>query len=434
MRYAILIAVFFLMTGCGGCSSGGVGDPCRPSDSPPCDEGLVCVADEAGENTCRIPAGAACDLKKEKQCETGSSCFEQEDGSGRCLVTRGGNCSIDQPHCANGLVCAETNAGARCYNPVVLRGVVFDAEDLDAIEGAHVIGFNEEGSAVTDIAVSAADGIYELSLPARRDDEGKPERQFFTLRASAQDYQTFPGGIRAALPIDASTATSDENNWVIDTAQTDIALLILAAGERGNASISGRIHASDARVDGVLVVAEGNGAGISGISDLTGHYRIFNVPSGSYDVRGYAADLQLDSTAASVGGDDLTGVDLHQSSDGLADAVGQVQIVAAHGSLRTSVVFIVASTFDEVSVRGEVPVGLRAPRYGTGDINGEWRIEGVPAGDYVVLAGFENDELVRDPDENIAGTGIVRVTVPARSGDFQVGDSFKVTSALATVS
>ncbi len=59
---------------------------------------------------------------------------------------------------------------------------------------------------------------------------------------------------------------------------------------------------------------------------------------------------------------------------------------------------------------------------------------GVPAGEYYVLAGFENDELVRDPDEGTAGTDLVRTTVPAEGGTMTVTPSFKVTAALETVS
>jgi hypothetical protein len=64
-------------------------------------------------------------------------------------------------------------------------------------------------------------------------------------------------------------------------------------------------------------------------------------------------------------------------------------------------------------------------------VSGSWRIEGVPAGDYVVLAAFENDDLVRDPDTNIAGTSIVRITVAPGSGEVSVGENFKITEALA---
>jgi hypothetical protein len=49
----------------------------------------------------------------------------------------------------------------------------------------------------------------------------------------------------------------------------------------------------------------------------------------------------------------------------------------------------------------------------------------------VVLAAFENDDLVRDPDTSIGGTDIV--TIEVSGADVEV-DGFKVTEALAVVS
>ncbi len=336
--------------------------------------------------------------------------------------------------CEQQLTCAERESGGHaCFNPVVLSGKVFDLETAAALQDAHVLALNQEATAVSDVAISAENGTYRLAVPARRDANGKPVQQFYSLRASAQDYQTFPGGIRTALPVDASTATNVDGKWVIATPLTDIGLLVLPESQRGQPEISGQVRAGG-RSAGVLVVAESGQKGHSAVSDLQGNYTIFNVPAGNYTVRGYAADVQVLPVDAKVESTDLGGVNLLKSDVGTADVTGQIQIVAASGSLATSVVLVVASTFDEVAERGEVPSGLRAPRTGVPNIQGEWTIKGVPAGDYVVLASFENDELVRDPDTGISGTEIVRLTVPAKSEEIILGQSFKVTAALATVS
>jgi hypothetical protein len=90
----------------------------------------------------------------------------------------------------------------------------------------------------------------------------------------------------------------------------------------------------------------------------------------------------------------------------------------------------VESTFQENVARGEVPPGLRA-----GGVDGAFTIDGVPNGRYVVLAAFENDELVRDPDESIGGTQIVHIEVPAPASGSNIAlpEGFKVTEALAVV-
>jgi len=95
------------------------------------------------------------------------------------------------------------------------------------------------------------------------------------------------------------------------------------------------------------------------------------------------------------------------------------------GAKTTSVVLVVASTFNETLKRGEVPRGLRAF-----PVTGSYAFSDVPAGDYVVLAAFENDELVRDPDESIGGTAIQRISVAGAGVDVA---GFKVTGALAVV-
>jgi hypothetical protein len=96
---------------------------------------------------------------------------------------------------------------------------------------------------------------------------------------------------------------------------------------------------------------------------------------------------------------------------------------------------VVRDTFDPDAARGEVPRGLRAPRTGTPSVTGDFVIEGVPDGEYVVLAAYENDDLVRDPDANISGTDFVFLTVDSNQGaSMSISDSFKVTEALEVMS
>src|SRR5690606_6121726 len=83
---------------------------------------------------------------------------------------------------------------------------------------------------------------------------------------------------------------------------------------------------------------------------------------------------------------------------------------------------------------GPVPFGLRAPEPGVApNVGSAWTITGVPAGTYKILAAYENDGLVRDPDTSIAGTDILELTVSAGM-DVDLQDSFKITEALAITS
>lgn len=328
-------------------------------------------------------------------------------------------CSVEaQTGCDEGFVC-ETVQGSepRCFEPVVIAGKVVSALDPDEpIAMAHVVARDPDGAAMGKVAITAEDGTYSLPVPAPRDQDGKPMSQHYTLRADASGWETFPSGLRIALPIDVREAAGTP--LAVSNAATTIALYPLT-DELG--SITGVVKAD--RPGGTLVVAGKS----SGIADASGAYTIFNVPAGDYEVRGYAAGLQIVPAQASVEAGALTeDVDLLVSDAPLGRVTGNISIVDAPGGAKTSVLLAVEETFNEVLERGEVPRGLRAERVG-----GNFSIDGVPDGNYVILAAFENDDLVRDPDTSIGNTATLHVTV--KGATVEAGN-FKVTEALPVIS
>ncbi|MBI5538333.1 MAG: hypothetical protein HY898_36760 [Deltaproteobacteria bacterium] len=326
-------------------------------------------------------------------------------------------CSVlDQTGCAAGQVCEETAAGTGCFAPVHIKGHVFDAMTTSPIAGARVVLRDANESVVSKVAVTAADGTYDISAPAKRDANGKPISANVTLRADAQGYLGFPKPPRVALPVDVSTAQGDP--LTIASTATDIALIPLQ-NATGTGWISGTVKAP--HPGGTLIVAGGS----TGVADADGAYEVFNVAAGAATVRGYGAGLQLAEASATVeAGKETPNVDLTQTGEATAVVSGNVQIVNAPGGSSTSVVLAVEETFQESVIRGEVPKGLRAA-----NVSGAFSIAGVPSGRYVVLAAFENDGLVRDPDTSIGGTEIVHITVAAAS--MALSQGFKVTGALA---
>lgn len=351
--------------------------------------------------------------------------------------------------CSSGLACERVGDSEAyvCAAPVEIHGYVFDALSEEAIEGAHVAALDETNAPVTDVAISDAAGYYTLTVPARRDADGEvAEALRWTLIAAAADYDQFPGALRPAIPVNAQDAVEmptpedDDDDAVlsvIENASTDIALIPLPSDRAGGATVSGHIGEADAdHGAGALVVAEGALVpGPHGIADASGNYTIFNVPAGAASIRAYRVDLEVEPAAVDVGSDDLT-VDLTVTSDDhdtLARVTGSVNIVNADGGSQTSVVLVPKSVFIEALERGPVPLGLRAPQPPAApNISGAFEISGVPAGTYEVLAAFENDELVRDPDESIAGTQIQEIEI-ATGGSMSVEESFKVTQALAVL-
>jgi hypothetical protein len=174
---------------------------------------------------------------------------------------------------------------------------------------------------------------------------------------------------------------------------------------------------------GVLVLA----GGVTGVADRDGAYAIFNLAAGSHDVIGYAAGVNYQPETASVTEGTTTALDLLVADGDTAELDGTVQIVNAPGGSVTSVILVAEATFDETLARGEMPPGLRAA-----GVTGDYHIGGIPRGDWVILAAFENDGLVRDPDPSIGGTQIQHLTV-ADDGAY-TAEGFKVTEALTILS
>lgn len=335
--------------------------------------------------------------------------------------------------CADGLVCEQLGETRfECLPPIVVSGRVFSALDGTAVANATVVGIDVNGAGRTRVARSAADGKYELPVSIRRKEDGTPVEEAITLRVSAADFQTFPQAPRAALPIMLSAATRvdamEPVRYRVQNAATDVSLIALPADQRGGVTITGKVSAP--RADGVLVLAvAGDRAQSSAVSDLDGSFVLFNVKPGAMRVEGYRAGVALTPTDVTVPAAGLTDVVLMASSAALSTVSGNLSIVNATGGLTTSVILVVSSTFDAAVVRGEAPAGLRVA-----NVSGAFQIPNVPPGNYRVLAAFENDQLVRDPDLGISGTDVVAVQVGSTGAPVTLSQGFKVTGALAVVS
>lgn len=436
----------FALSSCS-CAPSKAGDSCDATlDENPCPTGLVCQPTPDG-GTCFVLLGGSCDKEADDAfCANGAACA----GADPVCGGEGATCATAQQNCASELICEQRSEAddqntdeepGRCAAPLELRGRVIDAETGDVLADADVIALDGAGVALTRVATTDAEGAYALRVPAARDADGRPQPTSITLRVAARDHQPFPGGVRTALPIaldDAETADAGAAGapvLVVESPLTTVALSALPAPQRGYPTLAGTVAAGGARA-GVLVVAEPAGADAapapSALSDTDGVFRIFNVPPGGRVVRGYAEGVVLTAVPVDVSGDER-GIVLERVEGAGAAVSGSVQIVNAPGGAATSVVLVPRSTFVQSAVRGEVPRGLRAPSSGAPSIDGAFTIEGVPPGSYVVLAAFENDGLVRDPDPAIAGTQLVFLDVEEDDSALSLDESFKITEALAVV-
>jgi len=331
--------------------------------------------------------------------------------------------------CMDGLVC-EPVVGAEpaCFPPVQLRGRVLDLETEAGIGAATVVALDVNGGARSTVAITAADGAYTLPISITRDASGNPVSESVTLRVAASGYQVFPTAPRTALPIDlASAAPLAGGARVVMDASTDVGLLALpSGGPRG--IVRGEVDFAEP--GGVLVIATQAGTAVSSaVSDTGGDFALFNVPAGETLVSGYRVGVRVDPATVIATAGEVGGVVLVGHGDGLGSVSGSVNVVNGGMGTTTSVILVVESTFVPTAARGEAPAGLRAA-----PVSGAFSIADVPPGRYVVLAAFENDFLVRDPDTSIGGTAIQTVEVPASGGPVTLADSFKITGALTVVS
>jgi hypothetical protein len=333
--------------------------------------------------------------------------------------------------CEAGLVCDPRTDGSAfvCGEQAIIQGRVADALNGDALAAGRVVVLGADGSPAADVTYTDSDGGYSAVVTAPRNADGTvAETANWTLGVSAQGYLPFPAGPRPALPISASQML----DGVIQAPSTDVTLLPLSNPELYARQIDGTISAP--APGGTLVVAEGgDGVAPHAIASRSGDFTIFNVPSGAFELAGYKRGQQLERTAVDTRDASVSGARLEPSDVALGSVSGNVNIVNAPGGSMTSVVLVPESLYDARLERGAIPLGLRAPGLPEApSVSGAFAVDQVPQGDYVVLAAFENDLLVRDPDTSIGGTTIQHVTVG--SGESVVMDqSFKITEHLAIV-
>jgi len=322
-----------------------------------------------------------------------------------------------------------------CATPIVVTGRVFDLGTNAGVAGAHILGLDANNAAITPVAVTDATGKYELAIPVLRTPEGEPTAiPQITLRADATGYLTFPSGIRPALPVDTSAPADMDGKLVIASSLTDVGLLPVQIDGPAPAigTIRGKI-AANATATTALVVAEVGGQGFSAFADRDGAYTIFNVPAGDATISAYARGYNYERGAAAVVAGKEVEVNLAVTEEPTATFSGTVQFVNPEAGQATSVILVVESTFNAMLARGETPPGLRAPDPGlVPNVTSAFSIAGVPAGRYVVLAGFENDNMVRD-ESSIGGTEIVHQEIAA-GADVTIAASFKVTGSVDLVS
>ncbi len=326
--------------------------------------------------------------------------------------------------CDKGEVCeAVEGAEPACFPETALSGRVFDATTNTGIAGARVVAIDATtNAAASDVVLTGEDGSYRIPFQFSRtsDPAAGVTTRSFTLRVASEGYQNFPTAIRVAVPVQVTRADDPK---ALPENTRDVSLLPIEGADPATlGSISGKVSDGSAAVGGVLVVAEGGAEASSAVTDSSGNYAILNLPAGTYAVHGYVAgkDFEPATGVALASGEEKTPVDLAvKATPQLTTITGGVNLVDASGRTAEPVVVLaLASTH-------EVPAGLQSGTPGQ-----RFNLAGIPPGTYDILASYNNDGLVVDPDPQQLPRPI-RITLPddAPGGTLDVG-AFKITGAV----
>ena len=400
----------------------------------------VDLTDDFVEESTDIDADIDEEVYPFAECDPDASiCTESE----LCLFVWKKNAFYCKPACENDADCDdeyvcelvkdETLLG--CFPPIKVNGNVFnmDVTVSKPIEGAFVVGMLSGSGISSDRVTTNSTGNYSILLRLQRDSRALPTNEdALHLSVSAMNFETYPGLLRPSLPITFDNISCSEVGCFVHSGFTSVGLYSLDAGVI-RYSIIGKISE---KKGGVLVVAECDTAPCqTAYSDKDGAFSILNVPVGTYSVKAYIVGKNYSAVAVDVVDKNIEGVQLELNSSPLSTLNGSINIVNAPGELKSSIVLMPAVTFIESFAKGMIAPGLRAPDPGVEpNISGDYTITGIPDGEYYVLAAFENDFLVRDPDPNIAGTQILKVTFPDASNNYDITiGNFKITEAIEII-
>jgi hypothetical protein len=349
-------------------------------------------------------------------------------------------CVLSEPNsCPADFACEPVSGRDKplCFRPVTLEGKVFDLSNGAAIKGAEVLATDENGAPAGVSTTTADDGTYSLRVPSPRSDEkGTFTARTVRLQSQAKNFVAFPSGARISLPISTAGATRENEDapYVLSSPLTDVGLTPVDAALQNLPTVSGKVSMSAGQPAVLVMLESATGGTRTTLAGADGSFTLFNVGAGQARLSAWTKGQNYTPVELTVSTSDVADVNLAKASTGTASLSGSVQLVAGANGDGTSVVLVIESTFLPALGRGTVVPGLRSPETGAPTLTGSWTISGLPDGRYVVLAAFENDGNVRDPDPGISGTQIQHLTVSGGAVSGGVSPSFKVTGAVGLVS
>lgn len=249
-----------------------------------------------------------------------------------------------------------------------LSGTVTDAVAGTGLENVSIIVFDTETNSPTETSLTTdASGNFSATL--------SPGTYF--LKFFKQGYNAVPSpGIEAvAFSIEAGVTTTQSAEMSPSTVTN-------------GGYISGKVAVGSSGVAGVLIVAEDESTNkaYSSFTDHNGDYSIYNVPAGSYLVKGYHLDYSSNSVAATVTTNtETSGINVDLTAGASGSLTGSVRNLATDNK--------------DVDVALVHPLTKETiPGLTTTTVNLAYTLNNIPDGTYIARATYKNDERVMDSD------------------------------------
>jgi hypothetical protein len=272
-----------------------------------------------------------------------------------------------------------------------ITGKVTDLSSGATLSEATVILFDANANSPVNTTKTNSSGDYTFEV-----DGGN-----YFLKFYKQGYESVPPREMEPVPFEVMIG------------QTTTQSVQMSASSITNAGyITGKVSAGSSGKAGVLVIAEGANSAYSAISDKDGNYTIFNVPAGSFEVKGLLAEYSSSVASTSVTANTATNnVNVTLTEDAAAEVSGTFKVISQ------TTIATPPTTMDIALVhpltRETIPGLSQNVPYSS---SLSFSFSGVPDGTYIVRATFANDYIVIDPDY-ITKFGDYTVTISGGTAD-----------------
>jgi hypothetical protein len=283
--------------------------------------------------------------------------------------------------------------------PAVINIIIKSSSDSLSISGANVVLYNANNGEAVSRTFSGSNGTARFETMSSGN---------FYVRISSQGFKEVPEGSISPVPFSVSSGQTFSQIYYTD------ALL----GTFGK--IDGTVTP---KLSGFLIVAKSSttNAEYHTYSGPDGYFVLFNVPYDTYEVNAIKSGYQLavhPQVTLSVSSSSVN-VPVNVNQVNGSALTGKVTFLAAINGI------VDISLLDKTSL--SVINGLTTRI----DVNRDYAINNIPAGNYVAWASYENDSYVMDPDWIFKNPGALNISFPADTAKIL---NFSVTGAISIVS